>query len=87
MIFRHLGVSRGQLDAFRTGDRMPTDVERQHLLALDACLVKLIQVWAGRSAEDWLLGANDYLDGARPIDALKRGEFDEVSRALDADRA
>ncbi|MGQ1798037.1 antitoxin Xre/MbcA/ParS toxin-binding domain-containing protein [Kocuria oceani] len=45
------------------------------------------QIWPNDTAEEWLHGSNDVLDGARPIDLVRRGRTDEVLAALEVERA
>jgi uncharacterized protein (DUF2384 family) len=50
-------------------------------------LARLLLVWSGDVAFDWLTGSNPHLEGARPIDVLMIRGPSEVVAALDADDA
>lgn len=50
-------------------------------------LARARQIWPNDTAEEWLHGSNDVLEGARPIDLVRRGRTDEVLAALEVERA
>ncbi|MGY1686881.1 hypothetical protein ACI8AK_14950 [Geodermatophilus sp. SYSU D00867] len=50
-------------------------------------MLALHRVWAPGVAEDWLKSPNAYLSGARPMDALRDGDVQEVIRAIEASEA
>ncbi|MUN62881.1 hypothetical protein GMA12_06955 [Kocuria sediminis] len=50
-------------------------------------LARVRKVWPHEVAEEWLHGYNDVLEGARPIDLVRRGRTDEVLAALEVARA
>ncbi|WP_446666618.1 hypothetical protein [Flexivirga sp. B27] len=50
---------------------------------LQIVVTRAAQVWDRAVVNDWLWGANSYLDGARPIDVLYLRGPAEVLEALD----
>lgn len=68
----------------------PVETERVPVTANDDVQVvreRAAQVWSPEVVDDWLYGANSYLDGARPIDVLQVRGPGEVLKALDAAEA
>ncbi|MFI7744622.1 antitoxin Xre/MbcA/ParS toxin-binding domain-containing protein [Kocuria rhizosphaericola] len=56
--------------------------EREQML-----LARARKVWPNEATEEWMHGSNDVLEGARPIDLVRRGQTDEVLTALEVERA
>ncbi|MBS4102787.1 hypothetical protein [Tsukamurella paurometabola] len=61
--------------------------DQQADLDLDLVLARAAEIWAPQVIQDWLVGANSYLGGARPIDVLRLRGPVEVLAALEAARA
>lgn len=40
------------------------------------------EIWVDTVVEDWLLGRNSFLDGARPIDVLTANDLPQVMDAV-----
>jgi uncharacterized protein (DUF2384 family) len=79
-----LGVPRTVLAQLQKGDLPPDPEIAVLLLDLDYVLVRSLLVFTPRVARRWLVGANNYLDGARPIDVLRLRGCSSVIEALDA---
>lgn len=86
-VARLLGVNRSQPSQWRTGKESPSPRTAQQLLDLDYVMAKALQIWPAKTALEWFHGSNDYLDGARPIDVLKRRGVNEVIMALELEMA
>lgn len=84
---RLLGVNRSQPSQWRSGKESPSPRTAQQLLDPDYVMAKARQIWPAEAALEWFHGSNDYLDGARPIDVLKRCGTTEVVKALEVELA
>jgi hypothetical protein len=82
-----LGTADSQPSRWRSGQEVPGPATAAKLLDLDHVLARLLLVWSGDVAFDWLSGPNPHLEGARPIDVLMIRGSSEVVAALDADDA
>lgn len=79
-----LGVPRTLLAQLQK-EELPPDLETAVLLLdLDYVLARSLLVFTLRVARYWLVGANNFLDGARPIDVLRLRGCSPVIEALDA---
>ncbi len=79
-----LEVSKSQPSRWRSGRERPSPAKARELIDLDHVLARAVLIWEPQVAIDWLVGANSYLDGARPIDVLRVRGSSEVLDALDA---
>ncbi|MEJ7648137.1 MAG: antitoxin Xre/MbcA/ParS toxin-binding domain-containing protein [Nakamurella sp.] len=79
-----LGVSRSQPTRWKQGSEQPSPESARLLIDLDHVMARAQLVFTPQVARDWLVGANSYLDGARPIDVLQLRGSSEVVDALDA---
>lgn len=86
-VARLLGVNRSQPAQWRSGKESPAPRTAQQLLDLDYVMARALQIWPAATAMEWFHGSNDYLDGARPIDVLKRRGASEVVKALEIELA
>lgn len=86
-VARLLGVNRSQPSQWRSGKESPSPRTAQQLLDLDYVMAKALQIWPAETALEWFHGSNDYLDGARPIDVLKRRGTTEIIKVLDLEMA
>ncbi|SDF29315.1 cell division protein FtsZ [Blastococcus aurantiacus] len=75
---RRISIS-GATQESRTVETSPADYKR--------VMRALHRVWAPGIAEDWLKSPNSYLSGARPMDALREGDVQDVIRAIAAEEA
>jgi Protein of unknown function (DUF2384) len=82
-----LGTADSQPSRWRSGQEVPGPAIAAKLLDLDHVLARLLLVWSGDVAFDWLSGPNPHLEGSRPIDVLAIRGPSEVVAALDADNA
>jgi uncharacterized protein (DUF2384 family) len=64
---------------------MDTEAAKQKRVQMVLALAR--QIWPDEAAEEWLHGSNEVLEGARPIDLVRRGRTDEVLAALEVARA
>ncbi|MEX5255069.1 antitoxin Xre/MbcA/ParS toxin-binding domain-containing protein [Kocuria arenosa] len=64
---------------------MDTEAAKQERVQMVLALAR--QIWPNDTAEEWMHGSNDVLEGARPIDLVRRGRTDEVLVALEVERA
>lgn len=79
-----LGVPRTLLAQLQKGELPPDPETAVLLLDLDYILARSLLVFTPQVARHWLVGANNFLDGARPIDVLRLRGFSPVIEALDA---
>lgn len=86
-VARLLGVHRSQPSQWRSGKEAPSPKTERQLLDLDYVVAKALQIWPAATALEWFHGSNDSLDGARPIDVLKRRGSPEVIKALELEMA
>jgi uncharacterized protein (DUF2384 family) len=63
------------------------DAEAAKQERVQIVLARAREVSPNEAAEEWLHGSNDVLEGARPIDLVRRGRADEVLAALEVERA
>lgn len=79
-----LDVSRSQPTRWRQGVERPSPEMARLVVDLDHVMARAQLVFTPEVARRWLTGANSYLEGARPIDVLRRRGSSEVIDALDA---
>lgn len=82
-----LGVSRSQPTRWRKGDETPSPERARELIDLDHVMARARMLWEPDVALAWLVGANAFLAGARPVDVLRTRGSREVIEALDAELA
>lgn len=82
-----LGVSKSQPTRWRQGKEAPSGPHARNIVDLDAVITRANLIWEPEVANTWLISANSYLDGARPIDVLQTRGVSEVLEALDAAEA
>ncbi|WP_143469986.1 antitoxin Xre/MbcA/ParS toxin-binding domain-containing protein [Kocuria sp. WRN011] len=64
---------------------MDTEAIKQE--RVQVVLARAREIWPNETAEEWMHGSNNVLEGARPIDLVRRGRTDEVLAALEVERA
>ena len=86
-VARVVGVADRQVRNWGSGGHSPNGRNRDRLLELHYVARQLRDVYTPEGAEIWLHGRKRSLDGRRPIDLLRDGEFDEVLNAIERLRA
>lgn len=79
-----LGVSPSQTSRWASGAERPGTVAAPLLIDLEHVLARVHLVWAEPAATAWMISANAYLGGARPVDVLRLRGPGPVLEALDA---
>lgn len=79
-----LGVSKSQPSRWRTGLETPSPEKARALNDLEHVFSRAALIFEPDVIKDWMTGPNSYLQGARPIDVLRRRGVSEVLDALDA---
>lgn len=64
---------------------MDTEAAKQERVQMVLALAR--QIWPNDTAEEWMHGSNNVLEGAQPIALVRRGTTDEVLAALEVERA
>lgn len=82
-VARLLGVESTKPIQWRDSYEIPGPQAAQQLLNLHYVVAKALLIWPAEAALDWLNGSNSYLEGARPIDVLKRRGTRDVVWALE----
>ncbi|ETB46475.1 hypothetical protein O981_27950 [Mycobacterium avium 10-5560] len=80
-----VGVNRSQPSRWMTGDERPGPVAAPLLIDLEHVIARARLVWGETAAATWLVSANSYLDGARPLDVLQLSGPAPVLESLDAE--
>ena len=73
--------------AVPTGHTGSMDAEAAKQERVQMVLARARQIWPNETAEEWMHGSNDVLDGARLIDLVRLCRTDEVLAALEVARA
>jgi hypothetical protein len=83
-----LGVSASQPSQWRHGKEVPGPEVAPLLVDLDHVVARLQLLWGDANViAGWLGEANGFLDGARPIDVLRRHGSADVLAAIQAEMA
>jgi Antitoxin Xre/MbcA/ParS C-terminal toxin-binding domain len=77
------GVHSRQVQNWAAGRNKPQGQNRDHLLELHYLVKRLRDVYQPEGVEIWLHGRNRDLDGQRPLDLLRAGEFEAVLSAVE----
>lgn len=77
------GVSERQVQRWGSGTSKPDGDNRTRLLELSYVVDQLLEIYTAEGVEIWLHGRNRGLDGRRPLDLLRGGEFDTVLEAIE----
>jgi transcriptional regulator with XRE-family HTH domain len=77
------GTNRRQVTNWATGASKPGATTRDRLLEVHYLVRLLREVYTREGAEIWLHGRKRSLDGQRPIDLLRQGDFRTVLQAVE----
>jgi len=77
------GVQRRQVQNWAAGTSRPADESRDRLLEVVYIVDILKDVYSTEGIEVWLHGRNRALEGERPLDLLRNGEFETVRAAVE----
>lgn len=77
------GANRRQVSNWASGVHKPVGVKRDRLLEVHYLVTLLREVYTREGAEIWLHGRKRSLDGRRPIDLLREGDFKTVLNAVE----
>ena len=80
-----VGVNRSQPSRWMKGEERPGPTAAPMLIDLEHVIARARLIWGESAAATWLVSANSYLDGARPIDVLQISGPAPVLEALDAE--
>ncbi len=81
-----LGVSRSQVTRWLRGAGLdPSNAEKVELLEL--VWSNLLRLYDREAALAWLFGLNPALGDRRPIDLIRAGRTEELTRAIRAERS
>lgn len=73
--------------AVATGHTCSMDSEADKQERVRMVRARARQIWPNETAEEWLHGFNDVLEGVRTIDLVRRARADELLAALEVERA
>jgi hypothetical protein len=77
------GVHSRQVQNWAAGRNKPQGENRDNLLEMHYLVKRLRDVYQPEGVEIWLHGRNRDLDGRRPLDLLRAGEFETVLAAVE----
>jgi len=77
------GVKDRQVQHWSSGTHRPQGQTRDRLLEVAYIVEQLSDVYSREGVDIWLHGRNRDLDGRRPIDLLRDGEFETVLYAVE----
>ncbi len=77
------GANRRQVSNWASGVHKPVGVKRDRLLEVHYVVTLLREVYTREGAEIWLHGRKRSLNGRRPIDLLREGDFKTVLNAVE----
>jgi uncharacterized protein (DUF2384 family) len=86
-IARLLGVKPGAVTNWTMRRRSMTEESAQRIMDLHDVLMRALRVFQPRTAADWLVGNEPFLDHARPIDVLVlrgSGPLIEALKSIDS---
>jgi len=78
------GVKERQVQNWAAGSSRPADETRDRLVDVHYVIQQLSGIYLPEGVEIWLHGRNRGLDGERPIDLLRRGDFERVIREVES---
>lgn len=77
------GVKERQVQHWAAGSHHPKGATRDKLLEVAYLVERLRDVYTPEGADIWIHGRNRDLGGQRPVDLLRRGEFEPVLHAVE----
>lgn len=82
---RWVGVSRSQATRWSDGQTEPSPEAARAVTDLEFIVARARLVWDESVIPDWLQGRNAFLDGATPLEMIRRGRISEVLDAITGD--
>lgn len=79
------GVSRSQTTRWAEGSTQPSHDAARAVTDLEFIVSRARMVWDDSVIPDWLNGRNAFLDGATPLEMIRRGRTSEVLDAIIGD--
>jgi hypothetical protein len=77
------GVDERQVYNWASGASRPRGEKRNRLLEIHYIVQQLREVYSPEGTEIWLHGRNRALHGEKPIELLKKGDFETVLRSVE----
>lgn len=77
------GVKTRQVQHWASGAHRPQGEAKDRLLELHYIVERLREIYAPEGADIWVHGRNRGLEGQKPIDLLRAGEFERVLAAVE----
>jgi Protein of unknown function (DUF2384) len=77
------GVRERQVHHWVAGSHRPGGESKERLLEIHYIVEQLNEVYTPEGVEIWLRGRNRSLDGRKPIDLLRAGDFETVLYAIE----
>jgi hypothetical protein len=77
------GVKTRQVQHWASGAHRPQGEAKDRLLELHYIVERLREVYTPEGADIWAHGRNRSLEGQKPIDLLRAGEFERVLAAVE----
>jgi len=77
------GVRPRQVHHWLTGAHKPQGASKERLLELHYLVDQLRDVYTPEGVDIWLHGRNRLLNGRRPLDLLRDGDFESVLYAIE----
>lgn len=77
-----VGDSRSQITRWSEGRAEPPAEVARAVTDLEFIIARAHLVWDDAALRDWLEGQNAFLDGATPLEMVRRGRTSEVLEAI-----
>lgn len=82
-----VGVGRSQATRWSDGTTTPSPEAVRAVTDLEFIISRDSMVWDVKVIPDWLRGHNAFLEGATPLEMIRRGRTSEVLDAIDGDES
>lgn len=82
-----VGVGRSQPTRWADGSTQPTADTARAVTDLEFIVSRARMVWDESVIPEWLHGHNAFLDGATPLEMIRRGRTSEVLDAISGDES